>query len=111
MEREEGDRVALLALDEGQGADVGAVREEALAVAEHDREDHQAELVDDVDEVVGQQRLHESGAAGDEYVVGEPLLETILLEIELLKGLTAATIALDGTSRTQRSPTKGSVEF
>ena len=53
-------------------ARVGGVREQALALAEQHREDHQVELVD---EAAREQRLHERRAAGHEDVAGEPLLQ------------------------------------
>ena len=54
-----------LRVDEPQRLLVARLAEEALAASEHDREDHQPQLVD---EVVLEQRLHELGAAVDDDV-------------------------------------------
>ena len=71
-EGENRDRSRLPGLDERQRRRLDAVREQALAAPERDREDHQVELVD---EVVREQRLHERRAARDEDVARELLLQ------------------------------------
>src|SRR5207245_2631929 len=62
-QRQRHDAAGRLGLDEVEREALGLVAEEALAGAEHDREDHQPQLVD---EVVLEQRLHELTAAGDQ---------------------------------------------
>ena len=61
-----------LRVDEPQRLLVARLAEEALAASEHDGEDHQPELVD---EVVLDQRLHEPGAAVDDDVAVLLLLQ------------------------------------
>src|SRR5919204_2085199 len=63
---EDGDAVADdLRVDEAQALLVARVAEEPLPIPEHDREDHQPELVD---EVVLEERLHEPGTPVDDDV-------------------------------------------
>ena len=93
-----------LRVDEAQRLLVARLAEEALARAEHDREDHQPKLVD---EVVLDQRLHELHAA-----VHDDVAVHLLLELRDLLGEVAArapsSCSTSGPSASRRRRTSAS---